>query len=113
MNIHHTINYIELISHDLEQTKEFYSNCFKQKFTKQGETYIAIDNAGIDGGFELGKVTHGSTRVILYSQNLEQTQQTIITNDGTIAKEPFEFPGGSRFHFTDPSGNELAVWKPH
>jgi len=26
------------------------------------------------------------------------------------ASRRFQFPGGRRFHFTDPGGNELAVW---
>jgi predicted enzyme related to lactoylglutathione lyase len=37
-------------------------------------------------------------------------QTKVAASGGTIVKEIFSFPGGRRFHFTDPSGNELAIW---
>jgi len=110
MNDHH-INYIELISNDLEKTKQFYGNCFGWSFTDWGDTYISIDNAGIDGGFELGTPIHGTTRVILLSDDLEQSLETVTKHGATIVQDIFSFPGGRRFHFTDPSGNELAIWQ--
>jgi len=56
------------------------------------------------------KTSNGAALIVLYSVNLESTQDIIVKNGGIIVKEIFTFPGGRRFHFEDPSGNELAVW---
>lgn len=72
------INYIEMPSRDLEATKAFFTSTFGWSFVDYGTEYVAIENAGLDGG--------------------------------KIVKDTFDFPGGRRFHFTDPSGNEFAVW---
>ena len=50
---------------------------------------------------------------MLYAEDLEATQRDIIRAGGSIVREIFAFPGGRRFHFTDPSGNELGVWSDH
>ena len=110
MNKQHSINYVELTSNDLVATKEFYSIAFGWTFTDWGETYSAIDNAGLDGGFELGEPKPGTILVILYSEDLIRSLHAVQSAGGKIVTEPFNFPGGRRFHFSDPSGNELAVW---
>jgi len=48
--------------------------------------------------------------IVLYHTNLQSIKNKIINSNGTISKDIFSFPGGQRFHFIDPSGNELAVW---
>lgn len=105
------INYIELKAHDLEATKQFYGQAFGWSFTDYGPTYMAFSDSGLDGGFELtnDSIVNGAL-VVLYHRNLEEVKQTITTLGGRISKDTFSFPGGHRFHFTDPSGNELAVW---
>jgi hypothetical protein len=55
-------------------------------------------------------IENGSALIVFYSQELENTQAKIEQAGGVIKKEIFSFPGGRRFHFTDPSGNEYAVW---
>lgn len=52
----------------------------------------------------------GGPLVILYGDDLAATQQRITAAGGRISRDTFTFPGGSRFHFTDPDGYELAVW---
>jgi predicted enzyme related to lactoylglutathione lyase len=106
-----TINYIELYSKDLNATMDFYNQAFAWTFTMYGDSYIGIDNAGLDGGFELteGPIVNGAL-VILYHEDLKKIQAKVIAAGGKISKEIFSFPGGKRFHFLDPSGNELAVW---
>lgn len=105
------INYIEFQSNDLEATEEFYTNCFDWKFTSYGPTYIAFENSGIEGGFAKGDSRKSnSVLVVLYNNDLEGLIKVIESQGGTITKDIFSFPGGKRFHFTDPSGNELAVW---
>jgi predicted enzyme related to lactoylglutathione lyase len=106
-----SINYVELYGNDLKAIKKFYNAAFGWTFTDYGDSYIGIDNAGLDGGFERqdGPIVNGAL-VILYHDNLKAIQSKVISAGGKISKEIFSFPGGSRFHFIDPSGNELAVW---
>lgn len=108
------INYIEMPASDLEGTKAFFSEAFGWTFEDYGPDYAAMTNAGIDGGFyrsSLRATTEtGSALVVLYSKALEQSLSRVEQAGGTIVKPIFSFPGGRRFHFTDPSGNEYAVW---
>jgi len=104
------IQYIEFLSQDLSVIKNFYSQGFGWKFTDYGPTYCGFEGVHVDGGFELGIPVKGSVLVILYSEALEETKAKVETAGGIIVKDIFSFPGGKRFHFTDPDGNELAVW---
>lgn len=110
-NKNNQINYVEFKAHDLEKTKQFYTKAFGWIFTNYGDGYIAFNHSGIEGGFEktTEKIINGAL-VILYHQNLEVIKNLIVKCGGKITKDIFSFPGGRRFHFTDPSGNELAVW---
>ena len=111
MNIHHSLAYIEFGATDLAATKAFYSAVFGWKFTDYGPEYLAFtDTAEHEGGFALGVSSGKSPLVVLYSASLEETQAQVEANGGTITKQIFSFPGGRRFQFTDPNGNELAVW---
>lgn len=105
------INYVELKANDIEEIKQFYHQAFGWSFTDYGPTYVAFSDSGLDGGFEKtdGKIVNGAL-VILYHQNLDKIKGKIIEAGGKISKDIFSFPGGRRFHFMDPSGNELAVW---
>ena len=105
------INYIELKSLDIEKTKLFYQDVFNWQFTDYGPTYVSFAGAGLDGGFELTEepIVNGAL-VVLYHEDLPLVIERIKSAGGTITIETFEFPGGKRFHFSDPSGNELAVW---
>jgi uncharacterized protein len=107
---HHKINYIEFTAPDLEAIKKFYSSAFDWTFTDYGPDYIAFNDGTSEGGFESGEGNQKGTLVILYSGNLEDSLEIVEKNGGAITKPIFEFPGGKRFHFTDPGGNELAVW---
>ena len=65
----------------------------------------------LSGGFSVApEVQAGGPLVVLYSTNLAEIEAGISEAGGQIVRAIFEFPGGRRFHFTDPSGNELAVW---
>ncbi|KAB1160790.1 VOC family protein [Tenacibaculum aiptasiae] len=110
MNNNH-INYIEFKAKNIEKIKQFYSKAFDWTFTDYGPTYTAFSSSGLEGGFEKTdqKINNGAL-VVLYNENLEEIKQYIIELDGIISKEIFSFPGGKRFHFIDPSGNELAIW---
>lgn len=108
------INYVELPSRDLEVTKSFFSAAFGWSFVDYGPEYVAIEDAGLDGGFfksdKVATTSNGSVLVVLYSATLEETLEKVKSAGGTIVQDIFSFPGGRRFHFTDPNGNEYAVW---
>ena len=107
---HEQIQYIEFLSPNLENIKIFYTKAFNWKFTNYGSTYTAFEGDYVDGGFTKGEPKKGSILVIIYSEKLEETQNKVKQAGGEIVKEIFSFPGGRRFHFVDPDGNELAVW---
>jgi len=105
------INYVEFKANDLEKIKEFYTTCFEWTFTDYGPTYTAFSNSGLQGGFEkTDAASINGALVVLYHKDLDLIKNTIVKAGGTITKDIFSFPGGRRFHFADPSGNELAVW---
>ena len=114
MNKHEKISYVEFPARNLQATKEFFTQVFGWSFQDFGAEYTAFSNQGIDGGFfksELSSSTNnGAALIVFYSNNLELTLENIIRADGHIIKPIFPFPGGRRFHFTEPSGNEFAVW---
>lgn len=105
------INYIEFKAKDLDRTKQFYTSAFGWQFTDYGPGYIAFSESGLDGGFEKTdeEIVNGAL-VVLYHKDLEEIREQVIQAGGTISAEIFSFPGGRRFQFLDPSGNELAVW---
>jgi predicted enzyme related to lactoylglutathione lyase len=114
MKIHNQINYIEIPAKDIKVAKKFFSEVFGWSFVDYGPDYCSFSNEGIDGGFFQAELTvstdSGSALIVLYSNELEVTQSKIEESGGTIIKPIFSFPGGRRFHFTDPNGNEYAVW---
>jgi uncharacterized protein len=107
---HEQIQYIEFLSNDLARAKTFYASAFGWAFTDYGPDYTAFESDYVDGGFAPGKPVKGSILVILYSEKLEDTKLKVEKAGGKIVKDIFSFPGGRRFQFVDPDGNELAVW---
>ena len=114
MNEHETINYVEFPAKDLEVTKSFFEAAFGWTFVDYGPEYTAFSNQGLDGGFFKSELyssqSTGSALIVFYSGKLEETQSKIEKAGGQISKAIFPFPGGRRFHFVEPSGNEFAVW---
>ena len=105
------INYIEFKADNLEKIKDFYQQSFDWKFTDYGPTYVSFSESGLAGGFEKSddEIVNG-VLVVLYHQDLEHIKGEIIKAGGKISIDTFSFPGGRRFQFIDPAGNELAVW---
>lgn len=123
------IDYIEFLATDIEQTKRFYSAVFGWEFVDYGPEYTSFMDGRLAGGFALAPegarergggtpetrisdlaTAAGGPLVVLYATDIEAIEASVRVNGGQIVLDPFEFPGGRRFHFTDPSGNELAVW---
>ena len=114
MKVHDKINYVEFPAKNLMATKDFFKAVFNWSFEEYGPEYIAFSNQGLDGGFyqsDLASNTqNGSALIVFYSDDLAATLEKVVNANGIIVKEVFVFPGGRRFHFTEPSGNEFAVW---
>lgn len=114
MNVHEKINYVEFPATNIKGTKDFFTSVFGWSFTDYGPDYSSFSDEGLDGGFFKSDLTmsieNGSALIILYSVALEDTLSKIEPAGGSIKKPIFPFPGGRRFHFADPSGNEYAVW---
>jgi len=114
MNLHEKINYVELPAKDLAATKAFFESVFGWSFTDYGPEYTAFENQGLDGGFfqsDLASSTEkGAALIVFYSNQLEATLAKVEKAGGSILRPIFSFPGGRRFHFAEPSGNEFAVW---
>lgn len=105
------VDYIEFPCTNIDKTKTFYSRVFGWEFTDYGPDYTSFTDGRLAGGFRAApEVTAGGPLVVLYSTDLAGIETAVGENGGKIVRETFEFPGGRRFHFADPSGNELAVW---
>jgi predicted enzyme related to lactoylglutathione lyase len=105
------LDYIEFAATDIVRTKEFYAQVFGWKFTDYGPDYTSFEDGRIAGGFyKAPQVQHGGPLVVLYGSDLTSIEEKVKRGGGKIVKEAFSFPGGRRFHFSDPGGNELAVW---
>jgi predicted enzyme related to lactoylglutathione lyase len=105
------IDYVEFPATDMEGTKRFYSTVFGWSFTDYGPEYTCFNDGRLSGGFtQVPRVVGGGPLVVLYATELEAIEDRVKNAGGRITKAIFEFPGGRRFHFTDPNGNELAVW---
>jgi predicted enzyme related to lactoylglutathione lyase len=113
---HHAIDYVELNVTDLEQAKRFYADAFGWQFNDYGPEYAGIrspegESAPEVGGLGVGReVRPGGPLVLLYSADLDATVQAVTNAGGKVLEGPYAFPGGRRFHFADPSGNELGAW---
>jgi predicted enzyme related to lactoylglutathione lyase len=105
------IDYIELPAGDLSATKDFYASAFGWGFTDYGPDYSGLEGAGLDGGLAApAAVTATAPLVILKADDLEDALARVEAAGGVVTRPIFEFPGGRRFHFRDPAGNELGVW---
>jgi predicted enzyme related to lactoylglutathione lyase len=109
---HHSIDYVEITATDVAEAKRFYGAAFGWSFNDYGPEYAGIKGPGREvGGLCKGSsVANGGPLVILYSRELDDTEKRVADAGGRIVKAAYAFPGGRRFHFADPSGNELAVW---
>ncbi|MBX3206732.1 MAG: VOC family protein [Labilithrix sp.] len=109
---HHAIDYIEIAVKDVAEAKRFYGSAFGWTFNDYGPGYAGIvgEHREQGGLCQSDDVKTGGPLVVLFSRGLDATLAAVRSAGGSVTKEPFDFPGGRRFHFTDPSGNELAVW---
>jgi len=114
MNTHEKLNYVEFAATDLTATKAFFEASFGWSFVDYGPDYTAFSGQGLDGGFYRASLRSradtGGALLVFYSADLEATLAKVQAAGGEIIQPVFSFPGGRRFHFSEPSGNEFAVW---
>jgi uncharacterized protein len=105
------IDYIEFSVKSVPDAKRFYGSAFGWSFEDYGPDYASFSDGRLNGGFQTAtEVRPGGPLVVIYASDLETMERRVTQAGGTIVRPIFSFPGGRRFHFTDPSGNELAVW---
>lgn len=113
-HVHHTIDYVEINVTDLDGTKAFYAAAFGWAFNDYGPEHSGI--RWVEGDGEVGGLNatrtpvRGGPLVLLWSADLDTSLAAVVSAGGAVVEGPYDFPGGRRFHFTDPSGNELGVW---
>ena len=114
MPAHEKINYVEYPARDMDAKKRFFEAAFGWVFVDYGPDYAAFSGQGLDGGFFrsglAARTDVGSALIVFYSERLEETLAKVLAAGGKVVKPIFSFPGGRRFHFTEPSGNEFAAW---
>ncbi|MCK9795415.1 VOC family protein [Isoptericola sp. 4D.3] len=116
--VHHTVDYLELPVTDLAAAQEFYAAAFGWEFVPYGPEYAGIRTAAEQAPAEAGglrladaaDISRGGPFVLLFSEDLDATLDGVARAGGQVVAGPYAFPGGRRFHFLDPSGNELGVW---
>ncbi|TOP32046.1 VOC family protein [Vibrio parahaemolyticus] len=114
MHQHEKLNYVEFGTPNIDATKAFFEHVFGWQFVDYGPDYAAFSGQGLDGGFysaeQVSQTSNGAALLVFYSSDIHATLEKVAKFGGQIIRPIFEFPGGCRFHFTEPSGNEFAVW---
>ena len=105
------IDYVEFCATDLDAVRGFYGGVFGWKFQDWGDEYCSFRDGATRGGFQkTATVNPGGPLIVLYAVDLEAVKEAVLAAGASLTVDLFEFPGGRRFHFRDPVGNELAVW---
>jgi uncharacterized protein len=111
MTDNYRIDYLEFPSRDGLETRRFFEQAFGWSFIDYGPTYHAIEAAGIDAGIQAdSREMTAAPLAIVRTTDLEAAQRAVEGAGGVITRAAFDFPGGRRFHFREPGGNEMAVW---
>ncbi|CAM4398658.1 VOC family protein [Stenotrophomonas indicatrix] len=107
------LDYVEFASSDPAASRAFFEVVFGWSFVDYGSDYTAFDDGRLQGGFFRGqpqRASEGAPLQVLYADQLAPMEAAVRAAGGQIVRTVFSFPGGSRFQFVEPGGNELAVW---
>lgn len=112
MRAENRIDYVEIPVTDPAKARDFFAALMGWEFRDYGPDYISFRDGRLDGGFRRADAAPAPNGVLLvfFSEDLERDRARVIELGATISQEIFEFPGGRRFHFVDPLGNEYAIW---
>jgi len=102
--------FVELPTATLAPSKAFYAQAFGMAMTDFGPTYSCTLGDGVDLGLQADPAEASAAPLpVIEVGSLVDAERAVIAAGGTITLAAFSFPGGRRFHFTDPGGNELAA----
>lgn len=104
------IDYIEFPSSNRAITSAFFQAAFGWGVVSYGPDYDGVTGAGIDGGVDQAPEKVTATMAIIRTDDLDAAERRVVSAGGIITRAQFDFPGGRRFHFREPGGNEMAVW---
>ena len=104
------IDYIEFPSSNRAMTSAFFQAAFGWGITSYGPIYDGIEGAGVDGGIDQSDNRVAATMAVVRTDDLDGAERRVLAAGGTITRPQFDFPGGRRFHFREPGGNEMAVY---
>lgn len=105
------VDYLEFLAPDIPRVKRFYESAFGWAFTDYGPDYTSFNDGRLSGGFSSDQPSaSGAPLTVIFADDLEVAERRVAEAGGKIVRPTYSFPGGRRFHFTDPAGNELAVW---
>jgi predicted enzyme related to lactoylglutathione lyase len=113
--MNHQPNHIDYVKfptssvESLNQTRDFFTNVFGWNYAMYGDDYADTAESGVASGVNAENPSPAVLPVI-YVADLEKTFEEVQAAGAQIIKEIYTFPGGRRFHFREPSGNEVAVW---
>lgn len=108
------VDYLEIPTKNIKTAKTFFGAIFDWTFVDYGPDYCSFFDGRIEGGFFTSEITitsQTSVLIVFYNDDLEGAIERILSHGGQIVREIFQFPGGERFHFSDPNGNEYAMWR--
>ncbi|KRA55334.1 VOC family protein [Devosia sp. Root635] len=104
------IDYVEFPSTNRAVTSAFFQAAFGWGITSYGPDYDGINQAGIDGGIDQAAQKVAATMAVIRTADLDDAERRVLAAGGTITRPQYDFPGGRRFHFREPGGNEMAVY---
>lgn len=104
------IDYLEFPSADRARSGAFFQAAFGWGIVSYGPDYDGLTNAGIDGGIDQAAERVAATMAVVRTHDLDDAERRVTAAGGTITRAQFDFPGGRRFHFREPGGNEMAVY---
>ena len=108
------VDYVEIPSKDVRKSKAFFEALVGWKFTEYGPDYFGFEDGRLSGGFytadKVSSVAAGGALVIIYTEDLERSREEARKLGATITRDIFSFPGGRRFHFSEPGGSEFSFW---
>ncbi|MFI1919688.1 VOC family protein [Nocardia sp. NPDC020380] len=107
----YTIDFVEFPSTSAGASSAFFEKAFGWTATAYGPDYADVQGAGISLGFQADAEERPAAPLLtVHTDDLEEARRAVEGAGGVITVEPFDFPGGRRFHFREPGGAELAVW---
>lgn len=106
------VDYVEFATRDVAAARKFYASAFGWTFTDYGPDYTPFADGRLTGGFRADATAPAKTNplIVVFAASLESAHAAVLAAGGRVIVATHEFPGGRRFHFSDPTGLELAVW---